>query len=129
MVYVALSPNQKKQLDSDEQVEPDENSKRFGLRSCPQKAVERAHKFMNWTLPGAVQEAEIPLDEFALYSVQISGLGYMVLTEENILQKGDGQDHGRQGYYRWWGCLSKKRSAFVDGVERNLFTISPVVER
>lgn len=128
LLYVALSPNQKKQFDSDEEVTPDEKSGRFGLRSTAAKAVERAHKFMNWKESEEDQKLEIPEAEFVLYSIKISALGFLVLTESNVLERGDGQDHFRVGYYRWIGSLSKSRSAFVDGVERNLFTMSAEIE-
>ena len=35
----------------------------------------------------------------------ITSLGYMTLMEEGVLEKGDGHNHHRQGYYRWWGPL------------------------
>ena len=47
-VYVVLNPVQFAQLQPDKRIWPDPYSERFGLRTDPIKASERAHYFMSW---------------------------------------------------------------------------------
>ena len=48
-LWLALTPPQFGALNKGEMVEPDEYSKRFGLRKTPEAAIERAKYFMEWT--------------------------------------------------------------------------------
>ena len=48
-LFVGLNPVQFQCLQDDRPILPDPYSERFGLRSDPIKASERAHYFMSWT--------------------------------------------------------------------------------
>ena len=106
-VFVALSPAQFNQLETDQPIIPDPFSERFGLRTDRLKALERAHYFSNWTPPQEAQDASPPMHQkqFVLCKLLITPLRYMTLCEEGTLVKGDGRDHSRQGYYQWYGAL------------------------
>ena len=56
-LFVALSPVQFAMLTDRRPILPDPYSLRFGLRSDPLKAFERAHYFMSWSAPYAVRFA------------------------------------------------------------------------
>ena len=99
-LFVGLNPVQFQCLQDDRPILPDPYSERFGLRSDPIKASERAHYFMSWT-----QENHIK--KYMICQIHISAIGYMYLMENNILQKGDGSDPFRPGYFRWYGPLHK----------------------
>ena len=112
-VFVALSPTQFHQLETDQPIIPDPFSERFGLCTHRLKALERAHYFTNWTPPKEAQDAYPPIHQkqFVLCKLLTTPLGYTTLCEEGILVKGDGRDHFRQGYYQWYGLLYRKRWA------------------
>ena len=61
VLYVGLTPLQRISLFSGEAVQPDSNSQRFGLRTAPRAAIERAHYFMEWSPEGP--KGEVRLDE------------------------------------------------------------------
>ena len=42
---------------------------------------------------------------------------------EKVLEKGDGHNHHREGYYSWWGPHCNKRTGMNSGVEHLLFSI------
>ena len=111
-LYVALSPSQFNQLETDQPITPDPYSERFGLREDRLKALERAHYLTNWTPPHASGDAPEPIHQkqFVLCKILITPLGYMTPCEEGTLRKGDGRDYLRDGHYQWYGLLYKKRS-------------------
>ena len=51
-LWLALTPKQFEDLDEGKEIQPDEYSKRFGLRKDPSAAVERAQYFNDWTPEG-----------------------------------------------------------------------------
>ena len=69
---------------------PDPYSERFGLRADPIKAAEHAHYFMSWAPPYC--DAPEHIKKYMMCKIGIAGVGYMYLTENNILRKGDGTD-------------------------------------
>ena len=98
-LYVALNPTQFAQLQDDLPILPDPYSERFGLRSDPIKAAERAHYFMTWAPPYCEAPDESHIKKYMICKIDITGVGYMFLTENNILQKGDGSEPFRPGPY------------------------------
>ena len=50
-LWLALTPKQFEDLNNGKEIQPDEYSKRFGLRKDPIAAVERAQYFNDWTVP------------------------------------------------------------------------------
>ena len=131
-VFVALSPSQFSQFENNEPITPDPYSERFGLRKDRFKALECAHYFTNWKPPREAEDAPAPLHpkQFVLCKLLITPLGYMTLCEEGVLQKGDGRDHQREGYYQWWGMLYKKRTTCLGRPrgEELLYTIEDEYE-
>ena len=129
-VYVALSPTQFHQLETNQPITPDPFSERFGLRSDRLKALEQAHYFTNWLPPHEAQDAGPPIHQkqFVLCKLLITALGYMTLCEEGILVKGDGREHFRPGYYQWHGPLYKKRWSTDGKKESLLWTIEDEYE-
>ena len=90
-----------------EAIIPDPYSCRFGLRTDIIKSAESAHYFMNWS-PSQTSEStteSVHQKKFIICKLLITSLGYMTLMEEGDLEKDDGHNHHRQGYYRWWGPL------------------------
>ena len=51
-LWLALTPKQFEDLNNGKEIQPDEYSKRFGLRKDPVAAVERAQYFNDWTPEG-----------------------------------------------------------------------------
>ena len=96
-LWIAFTPKQLSDLQSRKPAWPDVYSKRFGLRTSPEKAVERAHTFMDWS-PDGPRNQWTPKD-FFLCRVEISPLGYMNLVEQGILLKYKDEE------YRWSGCI------------------------
>ena len=72
-LWIALSPQQFDDLLSGQEVQPDEFSQRFGLRTSPAAAIERAHYFMEWT-PSGPRQQHCP-EHFRALEVHISALG------------------------------------------------------
>ena len=106
-LYVALNPTQFAHLQDDLPILPDPYSERFGLRSDPIKTAERAHYFMSWALPYCEAPDQSHIKKYMICKIGITGVGYMFLTENNILQKGDGADPFRPGHYHWHGPMHK----------------------
>ncbi len=107
-----------------EEVTPDPFSSRSGLRTGL-KSVERAHYFMNWS-PSQTSESTpeiVHQKEFVICKLLIASLGNMTLMEEGVLEKGDGHNHRREGYYRWWGPPCRTRTGMNSGVEHLLVCI------
>ena len=104
-LYVALNPTQFAQLQDDLPILPDPYSERFGLRSDPIKAAERPNYFMTWAPPYCEAPDQSHIKKYMICKIGITGVGYM--SENNILQKGDGSDPFRPGHYRWHGPLQK----------------------
>ena len=77
--------------------------------------MERAHYFANWSPSQSSEEVVCKLF--------ITSLGYMTLMEEKVLEKGDGHNHHREGYYSWWGPHCNKKTGMNSGVEHLLFSI------
>ena len=106
-LYMALNPTQFAQLQDDQPILPDPYSERFGLRSDPIKAAERAHYFMFWAPPYCDAPETAHIKKYMICKIGIAGVGYMFLTENGILQTGDGSDAFRPGHYRWHGPMHK----------------------
>jgi len=98
-LFVALSPLQFAMLTDHRPILPDPYSLRFGLRSDPLKVFERAHYFMSWSAP----YAEPPPRHSIVFTPQ--GVLTLTLLLANILEKGDGTDSNRAGYFRIRGPL------------------------
>ncbi|CAL1140608.1 unnamed protein product [Cladocopium goreaui] len=81
-------------------VTPDEFSQRFGLRTSPAAAIERAHYFMEWTPEGP--RGQFAPEHFTVSEVQISALGYMKKMEAGILA------NHKPGEYRWYGAMQRE---------------------
>ena len=88
-LFVALSPLQFAMLTGHRPI----LSLRFGLRSDPLKVFERAHYFMSWSEPPP------------RHSIVFTPQGVLTLLLANILEKGDGTDPNRAGYFRIRGPL------------------------
>ena len=65
-LWLALTPCQFEALNKGEAVEPDEYSKRFGLRKTPEAAIERAKYFMEWTPHGVAEKEKRDPKEYVL---------------------------------------------------------------
>ena len=96
-LWIAFTPKQLSDLQSRKPAWPDVYSKRFGLRTSPEKAVERAHTFMDWVPEGP--RNQLSPKDFFVCRVQISPLGYMNLVEQGVLLKYKDEE------YRWSGCI------------------------
>ena len=101
-LHVALNPTQFAQLQDDQPILPDPYSERFGLRSDPIKAAERAHYFMSWAPPYCDAPEQTHIEKYMICKIGSTGVGYMFLTENGILQKGV-----RPGRYRWHGPVHR----------------------
>ena len=99
-LWIALSPQQFADLNSEKEVQPDEYSQRFGLRTSAVEAVDRAQYFMDWTPQGL--KGEHHQKQFTVLQVEISALGYLQKMEAGILAK------TKPGEYRWYGNLKQE---------------------
>jgi len=104
-LFVALSPLQFAMLTDRRPIRPDPYSLRFGLRSDPLKAFERAHYFMSWSAPYAEPPPRESIKKYMLCSIVFTPQGVLTLLLANILEKGDGTDPNRAGYFRIRGPL------------------------
>ena len=104
-LFVALSPLQFAMLTDRRPILPDPYSLRFGLRSDPLKAFERAHYFMSWSAPYAEPPPRHSIKKYMLCSIVFTPQGVLTLLLANILEKGDGTDPNRAGYFRIRGPL------------------------
>ena len=75
VLYVGLTPLQRISLFSGEAVQPDSSSQRFGLRTTPHAAIERAHYFMEWSPEGP--KGEVRLGEVLAYKFRLTSYGYI----------------------------------------------------
>ena len=75
VLYLGVTPLQLESLRRGYEITPDQHSRRFGLRSGPHGAIERAHYFMNWSPEGNLGICSI--EEMKAVKVFISGLGYL----------------------------------------------------
>lgn len=96
-LWIALTPEQFSTLNSGKEIEPDPYSQRFGLRTSPGEAIDRAQYFMDWTPEG--MKGEHHQKEFTVCQVEISALGYMQKMEAGTLAK------TKPGEYRWYGTM------------------------
>ena len=92
-LYVALNPTQFAQLQNDQPILPDPYSERFAI-----KAAERACYFMSWAPSYCDAPEPTQIKKYMICKIGIAGVGYMFLTQNGILQKGDGSDPFRPGY-------------------------------
>jgi len=104
-LHVALSPIQFAMLMDRRPILPDPYSGRFGLRSDPLKAIERAHYFMNWSAPYAEPPPRTQIKKFMLCTVSFTPVGILTLQQSQILEPGDGTNASRPGYYRYTGPM------------------------
>ena len=65
-LFVALSPVQFAMLTDQRPILPDPYSLRFGLRTDPLKAFERAHYFMSWSAPFAEPPPQHSIKKYML---------------------------------------------------------------
>ena len=98
-LWLALTPPQFEALNKGEMVEPDEYSKRFGLRKTPEAAIERAKYFMEWTPRDVPEKEKRDPKEYVLVEVELTALGYMQKCEAGILLK------YKPNEYRWQGNM------------------------
>ena len=112
-LWIALSPKQLEALNQGKEVFPDEYSGRFGLRTGPADAVNRAQYFMDWTPDGL--KGEHHQKDYAVLEMEISALGYLQKVEGGILEKTKPME------YRWHGPVKQEER---DGQGRVLYRIS-----
>ena len=67
-LWLALTPKQFEDLNNGKEIQPDEYSKRFGLRKDPVAAVERAQYFNDWTPEGP--KGEFCAKDYVLVEVE-----------------------------------------------------------
>ena len=79
---LALTPKQFDDLNNGKEIQPDEYSKRFGLRKDPIAAVERAQYFNDWTPEGP--KGEFCAKDYALVEVELTAIGYLQKAEAGI---------------------------------------------
>ena len=95
---VGLDPyKQFDDLNNGKEVQPDEYSKRFGLRKDPVAAVERAQYFNDWTPEGP--KGEFCAKDYVLVEVELTAIGYLQKAEAGILLK------YKPNEYRWQGTM------------------------
>ena len=119
------SYNQFVQLCSDRPVVPDPYSGRFGLRANQLTAVQRAHEFMNWRQDGRDpgNDGHVHQKKLVVCTLKITSLWYFALIEQGTLEKGDGSNHRRAGYFRWNGPLFKETTVIHKGTNEVFFRI------
>ena len=121
-LYVALNPIQFQALMDHKAILPDPYSQRFGLRSDPIKATERAHYFMNWPTPTS---SDNEIKKYMICLISFTPVGFLNLTDKGVLEHGDGWNHSRPGYYRFNGPLfHSQHGRGTDGVEYELYSFS-----
>ena len=92
-LFVALSPLRFAMLTDRRPILPGPYSLRrlrFGLRTDPLKAFERAHYFMSWSAPYAEPPPRHSIKKYMLCSIVFTPQGVLTLLLANILEKGDG---------------------------------------
>ena len=78
-LWLALTPKQFEDLNNGKEIQPDEYSKRFGLRKDPIAAVERAQYFNDWTPEGP--KGEFCAKDYVLVEVELTAIGYLQKAE------------------------------------------------
>ena len=96
-LWLALTPKQFEDLNNGKEIQPDEYSKRFGLRKDPIVAVERAQYFNDWTPEGP--KGEFCAKDYVLVEVELTAIGYLQKAEAGILLK------YKPNEYRWQGTM------------------------
>ena len=96
-LWLALTPKQFEDLNIGKEIQPDEYSKRFGLRKDPVAAVERAQYFNDWTPDGP--KGEFCAKDYVLVEVELTAIGYLQKAEAGILLK------YKPNEYRWQGTI------------------------
>ena len=94
-LWLALTPEQFEDLNNGKEIQPDEYSKRFGLRKDPVAAVERAQYFNDWTPEGP--KGEFCAKDYVLVEVELTAIGYLQKAEAGILLKYKPNEHRWQG--------------------------------
>ena len=92
-----------------QEVQPDEYSKRFGLRLTPTEAVERAQYFMGL-------KGEYTAKDNVLVEVELSAIGFMQKMESGVLVK------NKPNQYFWNGTMEAEEK---DGAGNLLYRFSP----
>ena len=98
-VVACTYPAQFECLNKKEEIEPDEYSKRFGLRQSPELAIERAKDFMEWTPKGVSEKEKMDPKEYVLVEVELTPIGYLQKCESGVLLK------YKTNEYRWHGGM------------------------
>ena len=96
-LWLALTPKQFEDLNNGKEIQPDEYSKRFGLRKDPIAAVERAQYFNDWTPEGP--KGEFCAKDYVLVEVELTAIGFLQKAEAGILLK------YKPNEYRWQGTM------------------------
>ena len=96
-LWLALTPKQFEDLNNGKEIQPDEYSKRFGLRKDPVAAVERAQYFNDWTPEGP--KGEFCAKDYVLVEVEVTAIGYLQKAEAGVLLK------YKPNEYRWQGTM------------------------
>ena len=96
-LWLALTPKQFEDLNNGKEIQPDEYSKRFGLRKDPIAAVERAQYFNDWTPEGP--KGEFCAKDYVLVEVELTAIGYLQKAEAGVLLK------YKPNEYRWQGTM------------------------
>ena len=78
------------------------------LKADPLKAAERAHYFMSSAPSQDTAPEQIHIKKYMICKIGFTSIGYMRLMENGTLQKGDGYNAFRNGYYRWRGPLYRR---------------------
>jgi len=102
---------------------PDPYAGRFGLRTDPLKAIERAHYFMNWNAPYAEPPPRTQIKNLCC-ALSASPIGVLTLQQAQILEPGDGQSASRPGYYRYTGPMFDQLSGEHQGTRTLYYRFS-----
>ena len=127
-LHLALSPIQFQALLDQRPVLPDPYSSRFGLRTHPLKAIQRAHYFMNWSAPYATPPPRTEIKKFMLCKVHFSPSGVLTLQQNAVLEAGDGCDAARSGYFRHHGPTYYQVSGEHQGATMQFYKFSDVFQ-
>ena len=111
-LWIALSPGQLAELNKGNEVLPDEFSGRFGLRTCPAAAVDRAQYFMDWTPEGMKGEHH---QKDYVTEMEIFAIGFLQKCDSGVLEK------TKPTEYRWHGPVKNEE---YDVKGRLLYRIS-----
>ena len=115
VLYLGVTPLQLESLRRGYEITPDQHSRRFGLRSGPHGAIERAHYFMNWSPEGNLGICSI--EEMKAVKVFISGLGYLRKYEGGVLE------WTQRDEYRCYGSISRGE---FDSEGRELYRVEEI---